>query len=296
MASPALDAIIVAKRANPFTPDKSVEQLREEYSSTINIEAMPKGTTITEVDAGGVTAEWTRAPGAATDCVFLFIHGGGYIRGAVVANRVTAALISAASGATTLSTGYRLAPENPFPAAIDDVYNAYRWLLAQDIDPKRIVVGGISAGGGLTLSLLLKLKELGDPMPVAAVPMSAWTDLTQSGQSFVTNDDSDPSLSKGYLDATAAYYLNGADPRTPLASPYFGELDGLPPLLIQVGTAEVLLDDSRLFAERAKAAGTEVTFEPWQDMIHGWHGFANVLPEARDAIASAGRFFKHHVK
>ncbi len=295
MASPALDAIIAAKRANPFTPEKSVEQLRLEYSATISVEAMPKGTTITEVDAGGETAEWTRAPGASADHVFLFIHGGGYIRGTVPANRATAALISAATGATTLSVGYRLAPEHPFPAAVDDVHGAYRWVLAQDVDPKRVVVGGISAGGGLTLSLLLKLKDLGDPLPAAAVPMSAWTDLTQSGQSFIANDSSDPSLSKTYLDAMAAYYLNGADPRTPLASPLYGELGDLPPLLIQVGSAEVLLDDSRLFAERAKAAGTEVTYEPWQDMIHGWHGFANVLPEAREAIDSIGRFFKRHV-
>ena len=295
MASPALDAIIAAKRANPFTPEKSVEQLRREYSATISVEGIPKGTIITEVDAGGETAEWTRAPGASTDRVFLFIHGGGYIRGAVPANRATAVLISSATGATTLSVGYRLAPEHPFPAAVDDVHGAYRWLLAQNVDPKRVVVGGISAGGGLTLSLLLKLRDLGDPMCAAAVPMSAWTDLTQSGQSFIANDDSDPSLSKTYLDAMATYYLNGADPRTPLASPLYGELGGLPPLLIQVGTAEVLLDDSRLFAERAKAAGTEVTYEPWQDMIHGWHGFANVLPEARDAIDSIGRFFKRHV-
>ena len=295
MASPALDAIIAAKRANPFTPDKSVEQLRREYSATISVEAMPQGTTITEVDAGGVTAEWTAAPGASTDRVFLFIHGGGYIRGTVPANRATAALISAATGATTLSIDYRLAPEHPFPAAIDDVHGAYRWLLAPNVEAKRVVVGGISAGGGLTLSLLLKLKDLGDPLPAAAVPMSAWTDLTQSGESFHANDRADPSLSKAYLDCMAAYYLNGADPRTPLASPFYGALGGLPPLLIQVGTAEVLLDDSRLFAERAEAAGTEVAYEPWQDMIHGWHGFADVLPEARDAFDRIGRFFKRHV-
>lgn len=295
MASPALDAIIAAKRADPFNADKTVEQLRQQYSSTVSVKAMPEGTTITEVDIGGVTAEWTAAPDTSTDRVFLFIHGGCYIRGSVPANRATAALISAATGATTLSIDYRLAPEHSFPAAVDDVYGAYRWLLAQDIDPKRVVVGGISAGGGLTLSLLLKLKELGDPLPAAAVPMSAWTDLTQSGDSLVSNDGSDPSLNKAYLDAMAAHYLNGADPRTPLASPLYGELDGLPPLLIQVGTAEVLLDDSRLFAERAEAAGTEVTYEPWQDMIHGWHGFADTLPEARAAFDSVGRFFKRHV-
>ena len=128
MASPALYAIIAAKRANPFTPDKSIEQLRLEYSATISVEAIPKGTIITEVDAGGEMAEWTRAPGASADRVFLFIHGGGYIRGAAPANRATAALISAATGATTISIGYRLAPEHPFPAAINDVYDAIRTL------------------------------------------------------------------------------------------------------------------------------------------------------------------------
>jgi acetyl esterase/lipase len=126
--------------------------------------------------------------------------------------------------------------------------------------------------------------------------MSAWTDMTQTAESFRTKAEEDPTISKPYLDRMSGYYLNGADPKTPLASPLFGDLAGLPPLLIQVGTAETMLDDSRHFAEKAQAAGVEVTYEPWQDMIHGWHGSAAVLPEAQEAIASIGKFYKARIR
>jgi acetyl esterase/lipase len=193
------------------------------------------------------------------------------------------------------SVDYRLAPEHPFPAAVDDAHTAYRWLLDQGIAANRIAVGGISAGGGLTLALLLKLKQDGAPLPAAAIPMSAWTDLTQSGDTMVSKAAIDPSISKAYLDRMAGYYLAGVDPKTPLASPLYGALEGLPPLLIQVGTAETLLDDSRRFAERARAASVDVTYEAWDDMIHGWHGNSDVLPEALDAIVAIGAFFKRKI-
>lgn len=294
MASAALQTIIAAKRANPYSPDKSIEQLRAESESRA-AEPLPKGVTHEAVDADGVPAEWVEAAGAAHDRTFLFIHGGGYYRGSPASSRGTAARISAATGARVLSTSYRLAPEHAFPAAIDDVHSAYRWLLSEGADPARLMVGGVSAGGGLTLALLLKLNESGDPLPAGAVPMSAWTDMTQSAETHRTKAGEDPMISKTYLDRMSAYYLNGADPKTPLASPLHGDLSGLPPLLIQVGTAETLLDDSRLFAERAAAAGVDVTYEPWEDMIHGWHGSAAVLPEAQEAIDSIGRFFRARV-
>jgi len=294
MASPELQTLIAAKRADPYAPEKSIAELRAESDARAS-EPLPEGATHAAVDADGISAEWIEAPGAARERVFLFIHGGGYYRGSVASTRATAARISAATGASVLSTSYRLAPENPFPAAIDDVHCAYRWLLTQGADPARLVVGGISAGGGLTLSLLLKLKDSGDPLPAGAVPMSAWTDMTQTAETMHSKAAEDPSISKIYLDRMSAYYLDGADPKTPLASPLFGDLSGLPPLLIQVGTAETLLDDSRRFAERAEAAGVEVTYEPWQDMIHGWHGSAATLPEAREAIDSIGAFFKARV-
>jgi len=294
MASEALQTLIAAKRANPYTPRMTLAELRADADSRAAA-PLPAGTTHRAVDADGVPGEWVDAPDAALDRVFLFLHGGGYYRGLAASSRATAARIAAACGARVFSIDYRLAPEHPFPAAVEDAHAAYRWLLDQGIAASRIAVGGISAGGGLTLALLLTLKEAGAPLPAAAVPMSAWTDLTQSGATMASKADIDPAISKAYLDRMAGYYLAGADPRSPLASPLHGALDGLPPLLIQVGTAETLLDDSRRFAERASAAGVDVTYEAWDDMIHGWHGNGDVLPEANEAIAAIGAFFKQRI-
>lgn len=290
--SPALEKILAARRANPYSDAKSVEQLRNEHRAGGAAIPLPEGTTYEAVKTEGVSAEWVQAPGAAQEKVFLFIHGGGYYRGSAEATRATAAGISAATGMRCLSIDYRLAPEDPFPGAIDDTFTAYTWLLDQGIDASQIVVGGISAGGGLTMALLLKLKDTGTSLPAGAVPMSAWTDLTQSGDSMKTKADDDPIISKAYLDRMAGYYLNGVDVKTPLASPLFGDLKGLPPLLIQVGTAETLLDDSSRLADAARAAGVSVQYEPWDDMFHGWQSSAHVLDEAQQAIDHIGEFCK----
>ena len=294
MASQALQDLIAAKRANPYSAGKILAELRAEADARAQM-PLPGGTAHAAADANGVPGEWVDAPGVATDRVFLFLHGGGYYRGSSASSRVTSARIAAACKARVFSVDYRLAPEHPFPAAVDDAHTAYRWLLDQGIAANRIAVGGISAGGGLTLALLLKLKQIGAPLPAAAIPLSAWTDLTQSGDTMVSKAAIDPSISKAYLDRMAGYYLAGVDPKTPLASPLYGELEGLPPLLIQVGTAETLLDDSRRFAERARAASVDITYEAWDDMIHGWHGNSDVLPEALDAIAAIGAFFKRKI-
>ncbi len=295
MTSLELQSIIAARRADPYTPDKTVEQLRLQTEENARSIPLPAGTEYRQVTANGVPAEWISMPGAAQDKVFYFIHGGGYYRGSVRASRATAAHISGATGSRSFSIDYRLAPEHPFPAAVDDALAAYRGLLDQGIDPKKIVVGGISAGGGLTLALLLAARDAGDPLPAAAVPISAWTDLTQSGESFHTKADVDPSISKAYLDRMAQYFLNGIDPKTPLASPLYADLRGLPPLLVQVGSAETMLNDSTELAERAKAAGVDVILEVWEDMIHGWHGAAHSLPEARQAIQRIGEFYRERV-
>ena len=289
MASEALAALIAAKRAKPYRDDQSVEELRAETEARIAANPMPEGATATAVEGNGVSMEWIQMPAADPSRVFYFIHGGGYYRGTVATSRSPAAELSRACGMRTLSVDYRLAPENPFPAAVDDVIAGYHWLTDQGIEPSSIVVGGISAGGGLTAALLLALRDAGEPLPAAGVPLSPWMDLTQSGDSYRTRAAEDPIISKAYLDRMARYYLVDADPHNPMASPLFGDLSGLPPLLIQVGTAETLLDDSVAFARRAQDAGVDVTLEQWDGLVHGWHGFPQ-LSETQEAIAKIGEF------
>ena len=225
MASAELQKVIAARRANGYAPEKTLEELRADSEVRSSVPLLD-GTTHEQLSANGVPGEWVDAPGAGADRVFLFFHGGGYYRGSAAASRATSARFSAACGARVFSIDYRLAPENPFPAAVDDALSAYRWLLDQGIDAAKIGVGGISAGGGLTLSLLLKLKEAGLPQPAMAAPMSAWTDLTQSSETFVSRAAADPVISKAYLDRMAGLYLDGADPKTPLASPLYGDRAG----------------------------------------------------------------------
>ena len=288
--SSALETILSKKRARPYSDKQLIEDLRAEHQAAGAAIPLPDGTVCEAVDAGGVPAEWISLGSPRKENVFLFIHGGAYYRGSAAASRSTAARISAAAGMRCLSINYRLAPEHVFPAAMDDTFTSYKWLLEQGVTHDKIIVGGISAGGGLALALLLKLKETRQPQPAGAVPMSAWSDLTQSGNSMHANASSDPFICKAYLDRMARQYLDGVEPRTALASPLFGELSGLPPMLIQVGTAESMFDDSQRFADRARAAGVEIEFEPWDDMFHGWHGSAHVLEDAQKAIDSIGRF------
>ena len=291
-----LEKILAARRANPYSPEKSIEDLRTEHAAGGAEVPLPEGTQFEACDAGGVPSEIIETEDTNAKRWFLFIHGGGYYRGSVAATRSTAARISAVTGAKVLSIDYRLAPEHAYPAAIDDTYAAYRWLLDQGHDPAQLMVGGISAGGGLTLALLLRLRDEGDPLPAGAVPMSPWTDLTQSGESFATNAENDPIISKGYLDRMAGLYLNGADARTPYASPLHGDLSGLPPLLIQVGSAETMRDDSVAFARKIERAGGKAMLEVWPDMFHGWHGSAHLLSDAELAIERIGEFFASHVE
>ncbi len=288
--NPVLKKIINAKLSNPYSNKKSIQELREEHIASGSIIPLPENTDYEYVDANGVPSEWITCNKTNSDGVFMFIHGGGYYRGSTKASRATVARISSVSGLRCLSINYRLAPEHPFPAAINDTYQAYKWLLGQGIRSKDIVVGGISAGGGLTLALLIKLIITKHPLPAGAIPISPWTDMTQSGETMKSNAESDPSISKEYLDRWAKLYLAGASPETPLASPLFADVVGLPPLLIQVGSAETMLDDSRRFAEKAKNSLVDVEYEVWKDMFHGWHGSAHILNDAQMAIESIGRF------
>ena len=288
-----LKNIIDAKLKNRYTANKTIDQLRKETKDAGNIIPLPKNTKFKRVSVGNIDAEWITCGEFETDKIFMFMHGGGYYRGSIASTRATVARISAEAKVRCLSIEYRLAPEYPFPAAIDDTYTAYNWLLKEGVKPKNIIVSGQSAGGGLCLALLLKLKENFFSQPRGAVALSPWTDLTQSGKTMKINADIDPVISKKYLDRMANLYLAKTPNTTPLASPLYGELSGLPPLLVQVGSAETMLDDSRRFVEKAKEAKVDVQIEVYKDMFHGWHGSAHILKDGEKAIKNIGLFCRH---
>ena len=288
-----LKNIIDAKLKNRYTANKTIDQLRKETKDAGNIIPLPKNTKFKTVSVGNIDAEWITCGEFETDKIFMFMHGGGYYRGSIASTRATVARISAEAKVRCLSIEYRLAPEYPFPAAIDDTYTAYNWLLKEGVKPKNIIVSGQSAGGGLCLALLLKLKENFFSQPRGAVALSPWTDLTQSGKTMKINADIDPVISKKYLDRMANLYLAKTPNTTPLASPLYGELSGLPPLLVQVGSAETMLDDSRRFVEKAKEAKVDVQIEVYKDMFHGWHGSAHILKDGEKAIKNIGLFCRH---
>ena len=246
------------------------------------------------VNAGGVTAEWVTAEGASDSRVVLYLHGGGYIIGSPHTHRALMAKLSHDSGARVLGLDYRLAPEHPFPAPVEDSVASYRWLLNEGFDPARIALAGDSAGGGLTVSALVQIRYLGLPMAAAGVCISPWVDMEGLGESMETRAKADPMVGKENLMISAKTYLGGADPRAPLAAPLYADLRGLPPILIQVGDAEVLLDDSTRLAGVAREAGVKVQMDVWDDMIHVWHLFAPILPEGKQAISQAGEFIKKH--
>ncbi len=245
-------------------------------------------------NAGGVTSEWVAADDASESRVVLYLHGGGYIIGSPRTHRPMMAWLSKEASGKVLGLDYRLAPEHPFPAPVEDAVAAYRWLLDEGYDASRIAVAGDSAGGGLTVSAIVQIRYLGLPVPGAAVCISPWVDMEGLGESMETRAKADPMVNKENLMVSAKTYLGGRDPRAPLAAPLYADLRGLPPTLIQVGDAEVLLDDSTRLAGIAREAGVDVQMHVWDDMIHVWHLFAPILPEGRQAIAQAGEFIKKH--
>jgi monoterpene epsilon-lactone hydrolase len=250
----------------------------------------PQGTLVERLDLDGVGALSIVTPESRADRHILYFHGGGHVSGSPKFYRDFSWRIATAARARVLLTYHRLAPEHPYPAAIEDVANAYRALVAGGADPRTVALMGESAGGGLVLGALLKLRDEGSRLPAAAVTISPWTDLALSGRSYRQNDNADPMLSRTDAVRMASYYLGETDPRTPYASPVYGDPSGLPPTLIQVGSDEILLDDSVQMAERMRAAGCEVELEVWPRMPHAWHVWARVMPEARAAIARIGVF------
>lgn len=259
--------------------------------------AYPKPADVTwePVDAEGVPAEWVTPEDCVPGRAVVYLHGGGYATGTLDSARSVSTHLARAARSRLLAVDYRLAPEHPFPAAVEDALAAYRFALASGHEPEATALCGDSSGGGLALATLVALREHGDPMPAAAVCMSPWTDLTLSGASLQANRDSDPMVSAKTLGLMADAYLGEGDRRSPTASPLFAELTGLPPLLLQVGSGELLVDDTNRFAARARAAGVDVTVELWDDVFHVWQAYADLLPEARDAIAQIGTYLDRHL-
>ena len=253
------------------------------------VQRAPSGTITTELALGGVPAVRVARSESQPGRHVLFLHGGGYITGSAALYRHITWRFAAAAQAELIAIDYRLAPEHPFPAALDDAAAAWHALLAEGADPANCVIMGDSAGGGLALALALKLRDEGSPLPAALVALSPWTDLAMTGESC-WQDAADPMLKSDCLKPFAAQYLGAADPRHPYASPLYGDLRGLPPTLLQVGSDEILRDDSIRIAERMREAGCNVTLEVWPRMPHVWHAFAPLMPEARRGISRVGEF------
>jgi epsilon-lactone hydrolase len=283
---------IVRSQQPRGSSDPTIEQLRAGMEKLA--ERVASDVRCEPTIAGGVKAEWIVPPGADAERVLLYFHGGGYVMGSINTHRAMVARMVRAARARALMIDYRLAPEHPFPAAVEDATRAYRWLLTQGYEPRRIALAGDSAGGGLTLAALLALRDALTPLPACAVPISPWTDAEGTGASVKTNAAKDPMVREADLLRYGKLYGGNTDLRNPLVSPLYGDYRGIPPLLIQVGEAEIILDDSTRVAERAKHSGVRVDLEVWDEMVHVWHVFAKLLPEARQAIEKMGSYVIAH--
>jgi epsilon-lactone hydrolase len=291
-----IDTLRDRQKASASEAPPTLEQRRAAFTPGDRLYPVPDDVLVTDVTAGGVPAHWLAAPGADPGRVLLFLHGGGYELGSLRSDGELAARLGRASGMRVLFPEYRLAPEHPFPAAIDDVLAAWRWLrTGQDLSATSIAVAGASAGGGLAVALLVATRDAGEALPVAAALMSPTVDLTSSGASMTERADQDPISTPAMLRRFAADYLAGADPKTPLASPLFAALAGLPPLLVQVGTADVLLSDSERLATAAAQAGVDVTLEIGQGLPHVYQLMLGT-PEAAEATEQIGSFLRARVR
>lgn len=291
-----IDAFRDRRKARASQAPPTLEELRAAFAPGGRLHPVPDDVLVTEVSAGGVPAHWLDAAGADAGRVLLFLHGGGYQLGSLRSHGELAARLGRAGRMRVLFPEYRLAPEHPFPAAIDDVLAAWRWLrTGQDVSAGSIAVAGDSAGGGLAVALLVALRDAAEASPAAAALMSPAVDLTSSGASMTERADQDPIFTPAMIHKIDADYLAGADPTTPLASPLFASLAGLPPLLVQAGTAELLLSDSERLARAAAEAGVEVTLQIGEDLPHVYQSMLGT-PEAAKATEQIGKFLRARVR
>jgi len=296
IATAPIDLAIARIRAvySSWNRETTVAQMRGDWDAAFGGTTAPVA--CEKIIAGGVDGEWISPANAPKDKAILYFHGGGFRIGSVASHRDLIAQIALASGCRVLAINYRLAPEHRFPAALDDALAAYDWMLDLGLKSDNVAFAGDSAGGNLALAAMLALRERRLPLPVSGVLMSPWTDLAATGASYVTRAEADPIHQRPMILALAKNYLGGqGDPCDPLVSPLYGDLRGLPPLLIQVGDRETVLDDAVVFADKARAASVAVDLQVWDGMIHVFQMFGAELPEAHRAIADTARFLDRHL-
>jgi epsilon-lactone hydrolase len=296
MASPELQMVLQMLAGNPLAGERPPEEMRAGLEAMAGTFPLEPDVRVETLSVAGMAAEWITSPAVSPVHAILYLHGGGYVVGSLNTHRDLGARLGRAAGARVLMVDYRLAPEHPHPAAVDDAVAAYRWLLVQGIAPAHLAIAGDSAGGGLTIATLVALRDLGDPLPSCAVCFSPWVDMEATGESMDTNPN-DPMLNRALILHFARFYLGGGtiDPRTPLAAPLHAELRGLPPLLIQASRDEVLRDDATRMATKARDAGVDCELDLTAEVPHVWQIFAGVLPEGQRALDRAGAFLRREL-
>ena len=272
--------------------DTSVQRLRARQEWSDWLLGPPPRTEITFARSADVRAEWIVPPSVAARAVIFYVHGGWTMRLHNLERRMVARLCQAAT-VPALAVDYRLAPEHPFPAALEDCVSAYRWLVSDGTGPQHIVVVGSSAGGNLVIAMLMSLRDAGDPLPAATVCVSPIVDLAGTGKSF--NSDRDPIVTREFALSMARHYAGTHDLHSPLLSPLYGDLRGLPPMRILVGGDEILLSDATRLRDALREADVQVTLDVWPRMWHGWHAFLPYLPEAREAVDGIGTFVRERM-
>ncbi len=294
MSDPEIGALRDKLAARPRSDDyrqrrKDIDQRGLAYRLTADVGVEP-------VTGNGVRAEWTTTPNDARDAALMYLHGGGYVIGSLDSHRHLVAEAGRACGFQALALDYRLAPEDPFPAAVDDALAGYRFLLGRGIAPGRIAIAGDSAGGGLVVAAMLAIRDAGLPQPACGWCISPWVDMEAAGETMTSRAAADPTVQRAGILDMAKMYLNGADPRSPLASPIYADLKGLSPLLIQVGACETLLDDALSLAKVAGAADVRVDLQIWPEMIHVWHLFHPELKAGVQAIEAGAAFVRSKLR